>query len=131
MMFSVNPWCAACNALEPEYNLAAKTLSTTDPSLRLAKVDLVKAPKLADRFEIKSYPIGKFFRHGTLVGEYKLGAKKADDITTWLKKRKDGVFAMDVRTTEQIKELASKHQFIVVGFFLASIDFSQSNNLCQ
>lgn len=117
------PWCGNCLDLEPEYNEVAATLAKEDPSFRLAKVDVIQETKLADRFEINSYPIGKYFLDGKPIADYKLIYKKADDITAWLKKKKAGVSAWDIESAEQIRELAAKHELIVVGFFLASIGY--------
>jgi len=108
------PWCAHCKELAPEYAKAAKTLKDEGSTIRLAKVDAVEEKELAERFEVKSYPILKFFRDGVPVSTN--FGNKAEDIVSWLKK-KTGLAAEEVTTAAEVKILTDKHYVVVLGLF--------------
>ena len=54
-------WCGYCNAFAPEYSYAASVLSTIEPSIPLARVDIDKQKPLANRFGIPGAPTVLWF----------------------------------------------------------------------
>ncbi|KAG2455488.1 PDIA2 isomerase, partial [Polypterus senegalus] len=58
------PWCGHCQALAPEYEIAAELLKQESSDIQLAKVDVTKEKGLATEFEIDSFPKLKFFIGG-------------------------------------------------------------------
>jgi len=56
--------CGHCQRLAPEYEKAAKELSSHDPPLPLAVVDATEEKELAMRFDVLSYPTLKVFHDG-------------------------------------------------------------------
>ena len=79
------PWCHHCVALAPEYEKAAKMLSTSKPPQSLAKVDATVNNKLANRFEIQGYPTMILFKDGKKYMNYPdNGSRKADGIGIWV-----------------------------------------------
>lgn len=54
-------WCGPCRATAPEFESAARELK---PTVRLAKVDTERVPKIATRFSIRSIPTTILFSWG-------------------------------------------------------------------
>lgn len=53
--------CGHCKKLAPEYSIAARILR---PSVLLAKLDATVQKKVAEKYEVKSYPTLKLFKEG-------------------------------------------------------------------
>lgn len=49
------PWCSMCKKLEPFWNKVPASL-TPGANVRIAKIDATKEMKIANKYEIKSYP---------------------------------------------------------------------------
>ncbi|KAG0322204.1 protein disulfide-isomerase precursor, partial [Linnemannia gamsii] len=50
------PWCKFCQALAPEYEMAATRLKMLSSEVVLAKVDCVTEDSLCDALGVQSYP---------------------------------------------------------------------------
>jgi len=107
------PWCGHCKALAPEYAKAAGLLST-NPDVKLGKVDATVQSELGERFKIKGYPTLKFIVDGTPL-EYG-GGRTADEIVQWINK-KSGPAAATLSTSAALKEFQEAHDVCVIGMF--------------
>lgn len=108
------PWCGHCKALAPEYAKAAGKLKSEESEIRLAKVDATVQSELGERFKIRGYPTLKFFVDGTPL-EY-TGGRTSDEIIQWCKK-KSGPPAATVSTVDELKNLQSENEVVVLGLF--------------
>lgn len=73
------PWCGHCKALAPEYEKAAKVLKSKRSPVSLAKVDATKETALGTKYDIKGYPMLKFFKDGLSGGSVEYdGPREAD-----------------------------------------------------
>ena len=61
------PWCGYCKALYPEYVKAAEALS---PKYNLYRVDAIENTKLAEKFNVNSFPTISWFKKGKYMGAY-------------------------------------------------------------
>lgn len=59
--------CGHCQALAPQFALAAEKLKENDPSIPLAKVDCTLDKKICDSNGVGGYPTLKLFREGESV----------------------------------------------------------------
>jgi protein disulfide-isomerase A1 len=107
------PWCGHCKSLAPEYAKAATQLAEEKSEVLLAKVDATEETSLAERYEVRGYPL-KFFRNGKPV-EYN-GGRNSDDILKWLKK-KTGPAAQTLTTSEEATTYKSSANVVIVGAF--------------
>ena len=57
------PWCGHCQALAPQYEIAAKEL--VSENIKLAKVDCTQEEALCGEQGISGFPTLKVFRHGS------------------------------------------------------------------
>ncbi|HJS28582.1 MAG TPA: thioredoxin [Anaerolineales bacterium] len=73
-------WCKPCKILGPTLEQIAEQ---ADGRFRLAKVDIEANPNLAMRYDIRSIPNVKAFRHGQVVGEF-TGAQPEGQIRNFL-----------------------------------------------
>ena len=81
------PWCHHCVALAPEYEKAAKLLSTGEPPLYLAKVDATVNKEVSNRFHVQGYPTMILFKDGKKHMDYPMdGSRKGDGIAIWMLK---------------------------------------------
>uniref|UniRef100_A0A061SM56 Protein disulfide-isomerase n=1 Tax=Tetraselmis sp. GSL018 TaxID=582737 RepID=A0A061SM56_9CHLO len=108
------PWCGHCKALAPEYSKAAKTLSSYDEDVVLAKVDATEEKSLAEKFSIKGYPTLKWFVDGK-PSEY-TGGRDEKTIVSWIKK-KTGPAAATVATADELAKAEKGENVVVLGFF--------------
>lgn len=108
------PWCGHCKALKPEYEKAAKRLSSEGSAIKLAKVDATVESALGEKFQVRGYPTLKFFRNGKPV-EYS-GGRQADDIVNWLLK-KTGPPATELKDKDTALTFKEKDDVVVIGFF--------------
>ncbi|CAL5414547.1 unnamed protein product [Camellia sinensis] len=84
------PGCSFCQKLAPEYEKAASVLSSHDPPVTLAKVDVSeeKNMDLAREFKISSFPTIKIFRMGeNHIQDYQGPTRDAEGIVAYLKKQ--------------------------------------------
>jgi thioredoxin len=63
------PWCGPCRIVSPQVEL----LASEHPELRVAKLDVDKAPEIAARYEVYSIPTIVRFERGE-VGARVVGA---------------------------------------------------------
>lgn len=78
------PWCGHCKKLKPEFELAAKSLTSNDPPVALAKVDCTEGGKeTCNRFSVKGYPTLKIFKSGEMSQEYN-GPREAAGIVKYM-----------------------------------------------
>jgi len=110
------PWCGHCKALAPEYAKAAKMLKEEGSSITLAKVDATAETELAKKYDVSGYPTIKLFRGPEKEPLEFTAGRMAEDFVTWLKK-KSGPPAGHVDTVEAAKDLISKNEVVVFGFF--------------
>ena len=75
------PWCGPCRAVKPIVEMVAAERDGT--GLRVAFVNVDDAPRLAERFGIRSIPAMKLFRGGRVVGERQGAATKAQ-LDDWI-----------------------------------------------
>jgi putative thioredoxin len=73
-------WCGPCKVLGPTLERIAEQAAGR---FRLAKVDIEANPNLAMRYDIRSIPNVKAFRHGQVVGEF-VGAQPEGQIRAFL-----------------------------------------------
>ncbi|KAK4747676.1 hypothetical protein SAY87_014262 [Trapa incisa] len=78
------PWCGHCKRLSPELDAAAPVLSGLKEPVVIAKIDVDKYKRLADKHNIDGFPTLKLFVHGVAM-EYH-GPRKADLLVRFLKK---------------------------------------------
>ncbi|WOG97204.1 hypothetical protein DCAR_0416544 [Daucus carota subsp. sativus] len=112
------PWCGHCKKLAPQYEKAAKKLSSHDPPVVLAKVDANEEGNkaLAREYEIRGFPTLKIVRNGgTIIQDYK-GPREADGIVTYLKKQ-SGPASTEIKSTEDADKLIVDNKIAVVGIF--------------
>eukprot|EP01041_Mallomonas_annulata_P007474 gene7474-15296_t len=80
------PWCAACQALEPEWSKSAIILESILSPAKLGKVNMEFGNESGKKYGIKQLPTVLLFRNGALAGEF-LGGRTANEIVAWLKKK--------------------------------------------
>jgi thioredoxin len=76
-------WCGPCRVVAPVLERLADDL---DERLLIAKVDVDKAPALAQRFNVRSIPTLLLFRDGQLVDQV-IGAQREKVLREWLEAR--------------------------------------------
>ena len=73
------PWCRPCLQMAPAFVEAASLL---EPNMRLAKINTEAAPRLAERFGIRSIPTLIVFRQGRESARQP-GALSKQGIVSW------------------------------------------------
>ncbi|KAG7488630.1 hypothetical protein MATL_G00036180 [Megalops atlanticus] len=114
------PWCGHCKRLAPEYEKAAKELSTRSPPIPLAKVDATAETELASRFEVTGYPTLKIFRKGKPF-EYN-GPREKFGIVDYMSEQA-GPPSKQVQTLKQVQEfIKDGDDVVIVGVFSTEQD---------
>ncbi|XP_028817688.1 protein disulfide-isomerase A4 [Denticeps clupeoides] len=109
------PWCGHCKRLAPEYENAAKELSTRTPPILLAKVDATVETDIASRFEVSGYPTLKIFRKGKAF-EYN-GPREKFGIVDYMSDQA-GPPSKQIQTLKQVQELIKDgDDSVIVGVF--------------
>jgi protein disulfide-isomerase A1 len=111
------PWCGHCKTLAPQYAAAAQKLATTNPEIKLAKVDATVHDGLAKKFEIRGFPTLKFFIKGNSQPIAYEAGRTADEIVNWLRK-KTGPASIEAKSAEEAEKLIGDND--VIGFFFGS-----------
>ncbi|GAB2224352.1 hypothetical protein Droror1_Dr00005107 [Drosera rotundifolia] len=112
------PRCEHCKRLAPEYEQAASILSTHDPPITLAKVDVTNKlnEEIVSSFGVRSYPMLKILRSGgRVVHDYK-GPLDAYGIADYLKKQ-SGPASFEIKSAEEAAELINNDNLVTVGVF--------------
>ena len=65
--------CGACSRCKPFFEETAQAMIDQRPELTLAAVDNAKAPELAKRYDISSYPTFLFFKSGKMKYKVNIG----------------------------------------------------------
>jgi thioredoxin 2 len=73
-------WCGPCRQVSPALERVARDLAGT---VKLVKVDIDAAPKLADHFTVQAVPTLMVMRNGQVVAR-RAGAAPADVLRTWV-----------------------------------------------
>ncbi|KAG9155075.1 hypothetical protein Leryth_011060 [Lithospermum erythrorhizon] len=112
------PWCGHCQKLAPEYEKAASVLSSHDPPIVLAKVDVNEEQnkEIAIIFQINGFPTLKVLRNGgKIVQEYK-GPREADGIIFTLKKLL-GPASAEIKSADDVASQFDEKKIFIVGVF--------------
>ncbi|GAB2212977.1 hypothetical protein Droror1_Dr00020986 [Drosera rotundifolia] len=117
------PWSGYHKLLAPEYEKAAKILSSHAPPIVLAKVDASKKSnkKLASSYNVgnlEDNPAVKILRKvgkTKTVHDYK-GPQKADEIVSYLKKQA-GPASVKIKSAKDASAVFSEDNIVVVGIF--------------
>ncbi|CAM8951902.1 unnamed protein product [Rhodiola kirilowii] len=112
------PWCGHCKSLAPEYEKAAKTLSSHDPPLVLAKVNAVEDSNkaLGEQFEIQGFPTIKILRNGGKTSQEYKGPRDAEGIVVYLA-RQLGPASVEIKSAEDVKKIVGDKIVSIVGIF--------------
>ncbi|MBI1384011.1 MAG: TIR domain-containing protein [Rhizobiales bacterium] len=97
------PWCGPCKVLEP---MLAEAVAATSGAVRLVRVDVDKAPGIAETLEIQSIPAVFAFRDGGPVDGF-LGALPRADVQRFVEKISRGAGKMDKEAAGQPRETPS------------------------
>lgn len=111
------PWCGHCKKLAPEYAKAAQELATSNPEIKLCKVDATEEKELASKFEVRGFPTLKFFIKGTSAPIDYEGGRTHPEIVSWLKKR-TGPASVETTSVEDLQKKIDDNQ--LVGAFFGS-----------
>jgi len=109
------PWCGHCKRLAPEYEKAATSLKSNDPSIYLAKVDCTAEKATCDKFGVGGFPTLKIFRHGELSSDYE-GPREADGIVKYMRSQA-GPSSKEINTVQELEKFISHDEHAIVGFF--------------
>jgi protein disulfide-isomerase-like protein len=107
------PWCGHCKKLEPEFAAAAQELSTYEPRVLFAAVDATIEKIESSRQGVRGFPTLKWYVHGVAT-DY-TGERTSRSLVKWIK-RKTGLPAEEVATTEAFAAFVLKHRLCVVAF---------------
>jgi len=75
-------WCGPCKMLGPTLEKLTKEYNG---KFILAKLDVQANQSTAQKYEIRSIPCVKMFKHGEIVDEF-IGTLSEDDVKEWLDK---------------------------------------------
>ena len=104
------PWCGHCQALAPQYEVAAKELESE--KIKLAKVDCTQEEALCSEQGISGFPTLKVFRNGS-ASPY-TGPRKSEGIVNYMVKQ--SLPAVSDVTEVNLEDFTSKDSFVVVAF---------------
>ncbi|MED6208651.1 disulfide-isomerase [Stylosanthes scabra] len=112
------PWCGYCAKLAPEYEKAASILSSHDPPISLAKVDVNEEinRELANEFHIQGFPTLKILRSGGLIVQDYKGPRDAHGIVDYLKKQ-NGPASKEIESANDARDLIGENKVAIVGIF--------------
>ncbi|XP_062377299.1 protein disulfide-isomerase A4 [Sardina pilchardus] len=114
------PWCGHCKRLAPEYEKAAKELSSRTPPILLAKVDATEEPEVATKYDVSGYPTLKMFRKGKPF-EYN-GPREHLGIVDYMSDQA-GPPSKQIQSVKQVQELVKDgDDAIIVGVFSSEGD---------
>ncbi|KAL8934859.1 MAG: hypothetical protein Q9216_005694 [Gyalolechia sp. 2 TL-2023] len=116
------PWCGHCKALAPEYEEAATTLKEKD--IPLVKVDCTEEADLCKDYGVEGYPTVKVFRGPDNHAPYS-GQRKAPAIISYMTKQ--ALPAVSVLTSESLQEFKTADKVVVVAYFAADDQKSNSS----
>jgi len=122
------PWCGHCKALAPEYAKASKMLKEEGSQIRMAKVDATAESELAKKYSVSGYPTIKLLRGADKEPVEFTAGRMAEDFVTWLKK-KTGPPASSIDSVEAAKDLLSKNEVVVFGFFKVNLSIAHTTVL--
>jgi thioredoxin 2 len=77
------PWCAPCRAVSPAVEALGRELAG---QLKVVKLDIDRAPAIAERYDVRSIPLLLLLRDGNEV-DRALGAMPAPQLQRWLERR--------------------------------------------
>ena len=92
------PWCNYCIKMAPLWD----ELSTIQTDAKIAKVDCTKQKKIANQFDIKSFPTLKYVKNG-VVYDY-LGSRTKEAFLGFIDKMKRHHY-VELNTIEEIEKL--------------------------
>lgn len=75
-------WCGPCHAMAPIFTQAA---AVNEPKARFVKINTETAPRLSQRYGVRSIPMLMIFRQGRPVDQ-QAGAMPLDSLLLWLAK---------------------------------------------
>jgi len=93
-------WCSRCLMLQTEFDEASQLLAAAEPPVALAAVNLDNPLNwpLVERFGVLSFPVGKIFHRGRLVGDF-MGGTLSHEIVAEMIKVRD-----ELRLAEKVVE---------------------------
>jgi thioredoxin-like negative regulator of GroEL len=99
-------WCSRCLMLAHEFDAASLLLHSASPPVALATANLDHPANqpLIERFGVLSFPIGKIFHRGRLVGDF-MGGTLAHEIVTEMLSIRD-----DLRRAEEAAEAGLRYE---------------------
>ncbi|KAG0053226.1 protein disulfide-isomerase precursor [Gryganskiella cystojenkinii] len=103
------PWCGHCQALAPEYEIAATELK--EHNIPVAKVDCTVHTELCQEHGVQGYPTLKIFKEGEAT-DYQ-GPRKADGIVSYLKKQ--SLPALSQLSAETFTTFSTSDKVVVIG----------------
>ncbi|MCA0200075.1 MAG: thioredoxin [Proteobacteria bacterium] len=77
------PWCGPCRMMGPMFERAAHTL---EPSVRLLKLNMDDAPRIAARYGIQAVPTLMLLKGGELIAQ-EAGARDSRGIVDWTRQK--------------------------------------------
>lgn len=104
------PWCGHCQALAPQYEIAAKEL--VSENIKLAKVDCTQEEALCGEQGISGFPTLKVFRHGSATPY--AGSRKSEGIVGYMVKQ--NMPAVSDVTAANLEDFTGKDKFVVVAY---------------
>ncbi|EPX72764.1 protein disulfide isomerase [Schizosaccharomyces octosporus yFS286] len=107
------PWCGHCNALAPEYELAAEELEKDNISM--VEVDCTEETDLCNEYNIRGYPTLTVFKNGDVSSQYS-GPRRHDALVKYMKKQLQPV-VQSVSKDNIDTFTESSEDLAVVGFF--------------
>ena len=76
------PWCGPCRAMAPAFEQTAREL---EPHMRLAKVDIDKAPDIAAQYGVQGVPTLVVYKNGK-AADRQVGALPASQLRAWIER---------------------------------------------